>query len=302
MISSPKILITGASGFTGQHACRYFCSKGYQVIAVANKHLVDHEDPNMDVRQCDLKNQLHVETLMESVNPDYLLHLAGLNNIKDSWENPLLSLELNFMSTAYLIDAVRNKAPDCKILIVGSALQFDPNNLSTLHHPYSLSKTLQVLISRSWQSLYNLPLIIANPTNLIGPGNSNGVCSIIAKKIVESEHAGEVGIIQLDNPLVERDFLDVRDAVTAYEILLNCGERGQIYDLSSGQSRSLGEIVEIYSTLTPIEVEMQSFQKGKFSKLITITPTKLMRLGWQPTTMLTNSLKDTLEYHRNRCP
>lgn len=109
-------------------------------------------------------------------------------------------------------------------------------------------------------------------------------------------------MIQLDNQLVEKDFLDVRDAVAAYEILLNYGESGQVYDLSSGQAQSLGEIVEIFRTLTPIKLEVHSLQTGNALKLNINQPTKLKMLGWQPGTTLNHSLKDTLEYHRSRYP
>lgn len=88
------------------------------------------------------------------------------------------------MFTAYLLEAVRKENPSCKILVAGSALQYDPANISTLTHPYSLSKTYQIQIARGWAALYEMDIVIAKPSNLIGPGFSNGVCSILVKIII----------------------------------------------------------------------------------------------------------------------
>lgn len=172
---------------------------------------------------CDLINGDDVYNLIKRTKPKYLLHLAGQSHVGESWSEPVSTLEANSMSTAYLIDAIRKESPDCKIVIVGSALQIDPSSISSIPHPYSLSKTIQVLIAQSWAFLYNMNIIIAKPSNLIGPGVSNGVCSIFAKKIAEMEKKGMEKVLEVENLEVQRDFLDVRDAVRAYDLLLTRG-------------------------------------------------------------------------------
>ena len=102
--------------------------------------------------------------------------LAGQNHLGLSWNDPVSTLEANFLSTLYLIDALRHENPNCKTVVVGSALQFEPNDMSTLTHPYSFIKTLQVQVAQAWANLYNLHIVIAKPSNLIGPGLSNRVC------------------------------------------------------------------------------------------------------------------------------
>ncbi|MGV2503332.1 UDP-2-acetamido-2,6-dideoxy-hexulose 4-reductase, partial [Priestia megaterium] len=81
------------------------------------------------------------------------LHLAVQNAVGRSWEDPLDSLEVNAMGTAYLIVALRQEAPACKTVIVGSALQFNPSSISTFNHPYGLCITLQSIFSQFWASL-----------------------------------------------------------------------------------------------------------------------------------------------------
>ena len=117
---------------------------------------------------------------IKAVKPDYILHTAGKNDVKESWEKPAEYVTVNVLATVHLLEAVRKVKNNGKILVIGSALEFDPSGLP--NHPYGLTKTFQSLVAKSWDTLFHLPIMIAKPTNLIGPGPSNGFCSLIAEK------------------------------------------------------------------------------------------------------------------------
>lgn len=293
----PSIMITGANGFTGQHACKYFINAGYHVIAITrtNKHL--SSENLITYEHCNLTNKQSVFSLIKKSKPDFLLHLAGQNHVGKSWNDPITSVEANVMSTAYLLEALRHEKPTCKIIIVGSTLQFDPNNLSSLLHPYSLSKTMQTLIAQSWGSLYGMNIIIAKPSNLIGPGESNGVCSILAKKVINMELHDADKILEINNLYVKRDFLDVRDAIAAYEMLFNNGISGEVYVISSGKSRYLKEITDSLRLLSSIEFVIKTLYSSP-EKTDEITPTLLQSMGWKPTIPFEDSMKAILDYYR----
>lgn len=293
---SPKLLITGASGFTGQHACTHFSKAGFDVTGVIRKNSI--ADDNIHTECCELTNKDEVYPLIEKIKPHYLLHLAGQNHVGKSWIDPVCSLETNAMSTAYLIEALREINPTCKVVVAGSALQFHPTNISALIHPYSLSKTLQVLIAQSWAVLYKMNIVIAKPSNLIGPGFSNGVCSIFAKRIVAMEEKKAEKILEVNNPKAMRDFVDVRDAVRAYETLLLKGEAGEIYEISSGKSRSLEEIINGFKTMTAVNFELKSHLNDQTEQHVEMIPVKLRHLGWEPAISFETSLNDILNFYR----
>lgn len=294
MTQLPKLLITGASGFTGRHACAYFSKAGFDVIAVTRKNTLNAQ---VQIEYCDLTDNVAVRRLVKKVKPQYFLHLAGQNHVGQSWADPVSTLEANTMSTLYLIEALRQESPSCKIVIVGSALQFDPKDISTLLHPYSLSKTLQFLIVQSWGVLFNMDIVMAKPSNLIGPGYSNGVCSIFAKKIIGMEKNGADKILEINNLKAQRDFIDVRDAVIAYEILLTKGKPGEIYEIASGKSRSLEEVINCFRTLTKVEFQTISQTSNVNEQQVQIFPFKLINLGWKPIIPFETSLKDTLNFY-----
>lgn len=296
MSSLPKLLITGASGFTGKHACRQFSNAGFKVIAASRTSFFSE---GIQTTNCDLTNKEDVIRMIKQFKPNYLLHLAGQNHVGKSWIDPISSLEANFLSTLYLIESLRHINPSCKIIIVGSALQFDPQDISALTHPYSLSKTLQVLISQAWETLYKLPIIIAKPSNLIGPGVSNGVCSIFARKIVEMEKKDTEKIIEVSNLHAQRDFIDVRDVVNAYETLFKNGRSGKVYDIASGQSRSLEDIINTFKPLTAVNFELKSQIHDQVEKKIEIETKDLTNIGWKPLIPFKVSLLDILTFYRD---
>ncbi|TYR81748.1 NAD-dependent epimerase/dehydratase family protein [Priestia megaterium] len=296
MRPQPKILITGANGFTGQHACDHFSKLGFDVTAVTRSKNVHAQVP---IEHCELTDKEAVRTLIKKVKPQYLLHLAGQNHVGESWVNPLSSIEVNVMSTLYLLEALRQEQLPCKVVVVGSALQFAPQDLSTLTHPYSLSKTLQILIAQSWGMLYNINVVIAQPSNLIGPGLSNGVCSIFARKIVDMEEEKMEKVLEVNNLKVQRDFIDVRDVIIAYEKILKKGKSGEVYRICSGKSRSLEEVINELQSLTTVDFKIKTEQSNHAEQLVEIQPSKMMELGWKPVIQLKSSLNDILNFYRD---
>ena len=81
---------------------------------------------------------------------------------------------------------------------------------------------------------------------------SNGICSILAKKIIDIESGRSKAIIEVNSLKDSRDFLDVRDAVKAYHVLLRDGINGKQYNIGSGVKRSLLDVLEQYKELTQL--------------------------------------------------
>ena len=104
-------------------------------------------------------------------------------------------------------------------------------------------------------------------------------------------------VLEVNNLQAQRDFVDVRDAVRAYEIILTKGESGEIYEIASGKSCSLYDIITNYKLLTYVNFEIQSSDDQKEEK-VAIQLEKVMNLGWKPSIPLTTSLEDTLNYYR----
>jgi GDP-4-dehydro-6-deoxy-D-mannose reductase len=291
-----KILITGASGFTGFHACKYFSDSGYKVTGLVNSNKM--KKSNISLYKCDLLKLKQLESIMEKIKPDYVLHLAGENNVSTSWENPLQSFHVNVIGTLNLLESVRKYAPVSRVLIVGSVIDFNPCDGLLPNHPYGVTKYLQSVLSQCWGELFNIHVLLAKPSNLIGPGQSSGVSSIFAKKIAAMENKQEMGKLDIENIHVQRDFLDVRDAVVAYEFLLNKGDVQQIYAIGSGVSRSLVDVVNTLLLFSEARVEYHTDPRGEPQDPFVVDISNITALGWLPHISFEQSMKDTLDYYR----
>ncbi|XXM71199.1 NAD-dependent epimerase/dehydratase family protein [Lysinibacillus sphaericus] len=285
-----KIFITGSTGFTGLHACSYFLEKGYDVYGgVRGKR-----HPLKSVKSIDysLTNLEELEEVMEAINPDFILHLAAQNHTGRSWEDPPSTFHANVFGTFYLLESIRNRAPHAVTLVTGSMIEYNPC-ISELHsHPYGLSKYLQAVLSSGWSKLFQLDIRIARPSNLIGPGPSNGLCSLLARACLNPDKT-----FHIDNILDRRDFLDVRDAVKAYETILLAGISGETYDIATGNEQTF---LKAASTLKSITGSGLTFSTDEFyhPHREKIDNSKISSLGWEPSISFEKSLEDIVEYFR----
>ncbi len=287
-MGKPTLLITGADGYTGRHALNYF--KDYHVIGVTRK-----KNESKNSHFADLTNEEDVNRLIELTKPDRVLHLAGQNHVGKSWEFPVSTIQTNFMATLYLLSAVKKYASKAKVLVVGSALQTE----NLYPHPYSYSKSLQGELVQVWQQFYGGNTIFVKTTNLIGPGASTGVCANIAKRIVEIENKtnDNEAILYLQNKQVMRDYVDVRDAVRAYHLILETGKTGLEYEISSGDVRSLEEISLIFQKLSKVPFTVQ-FAESQHDQPKLLTSLALKELGWKREFDIRTSFEHTLDYFR----
>ncbi|WP_409341797.1 NAD-dependent epimerase/dehydratase family protein [Paenibacillus sp. MBLB4367] len=298
-----RLLITGAAGFTGRHACRYFVDSGYDVVAVV-RNVTSPEPVAEGCRTvaCELTDSRAVHKLMEDTKPDYLLHLAGMNAVSESWKRPADCMETNVLATFYLLDAARLVNPSCRILAVSSMLNFAMTSEAPKPpHPYSLSKTMQLLAAQSWGHLFGQPVLFVQPSNLIGPGPSNGICGLLAKWVSEVEAGRSAAPFVLSSYEEKRDFLDVRDAVAAYAVILERGSEGAAYKIGSGTQRLLGETVEAFKNQSPAELKI-SIRENQLSlpDPEPVDLTLISALGWRPAIPFEHSIEGALAYFRRR--
>jgi GDP-4-dehydro-6-deoxy-D-mannose reductase len=284
-----KALITGAGGFTGRHLTQLLKSQKITVIKFAG----------------DLKNQANVRHQLLTVKPNWIFHLASpilrADRLLD--KNLAANLEVDLFGTTYLLEAAANLKTKPKILITGTAAQYAPSpqpltETSPLKPltSYGLSKLTQELVSRKLAQSYHLPLVFTRTFLLIGPGQKpgfavNDLCRAVAK--------GQTQLV-LGNPAIRRDFTDVRDACRAYYLLMQTGQVGEVYNVCSGQTVSLTEIVNRLAVLigSKLTLKTKTVWRQNDPPVVCGDNRKLTHLGWQPQISLDQSLTDTLNYWR----
>jgi GDP-4-dehydro-6-deoxy-D-mannose reductase len=267
----------------------------------------------MQLHRGDLRNGLWVNDLIQSVQPDYLMHLAAWSDVGGSWQQPWTTYELNIQCQLHLLQSLHRWATNCRTLVVTSNEVYgllDPNDLPLdeetpfrPNNPYGVSKVAQDMMALQYWLSHHLPTIRARSFNHIGPGQADDfVASAFARQIAEIEVRQRPPVVTVGNLDAQRDFTDVRDVVRAYCLLVSKGEAGQVYNVGSGQARSVRWLLETLLTLTPAQVEVEIDPNRLRPSDVPLSVCNNRRLveatGWQPQVDVRQSLQDLLDHWR----
>jgi nucleoside-diphosphate-sugar epimerase len=248
-----RVLVTGSAGFTGRYMCAELQAAGYQVFGVGSQPA-----PVPGYYQADLQDLAQLSAVLADVKPDVVIHLAALAFVGHGDANAFY--QVNLQGTRNLLEAIAacGKTPDC-VLLASSANVYGNQtegvlNESTLPAPandYAVSKLAMEYMARTW--LDRLPIVIARPFNYTGVGQAE---NFLLPKIV-SHFRRKADVIELGNLDVWRDFSDVRSVVAAYRGLIETCPAGQTFNVASGQTHSLREVLSLCEEITGHHIEVQ---------------------------------------------
>ena len=245
------VIVTGASGFTGRHLVDRLLCEVDRVVATTRSVNGSALPPQAEWVGIDLTDADAVDTLLATVRPSRLFHLAGIIH-----GNPEIIYRTNVLATLNLLTAVDRHAPQAKVLCVGSAAEYGtpvdplkPLREDARCYPvgsYAVSKFCQTQLVTDFVKSRNLRAVVARPFNLIGPGISpNLLVGAILARMRKTLAEDRQPTITTGNLEPARDFLDVRDAVSAYIAILDTNCCGQIFNICSGKPTPIREVVEI---------------------------------------------------------
>ncbi len=314
-----KILITGIAGFAGSHLTQYLNSRGGIKIAgidIAEPSdrftgLFDSSLPVMHI--CDLTDAAGVTSVIEQEQPQAVIHLAARAQVAGAWEQAADILRTNIISTQTLLQALGDAAPAARTLLISSSevygkvrpeeLPIDEETPLRPNNPYSVSKVSQEFIGRAYADAFDMEVIIARPFNHIGPRQvGNFVVAAFARQIARIEAGLSEPVLRVGNLESKRDFTDVRDIVRAYYLILTKGLTGEAYNVASGRSYAISEILERLLSLSKASPRIENIpelMRPSDTPDVRGDCRKLKSLGeWEPVIPLEQSLEDTLNYWR----
>jgi GDP-4-dehydro-6-deoxy-D-mannose reductase len=143
----------------------------------------------------------------------------------------------------------------------------------------------------------------ARPFNHLGPRQRTGfVAPDLASQIAAAEMGLRPPVIEVGNLAVRRDFCDVRDVVQAYVLLITQGTPGEVYNVGSGTSHSVQELLDLLVAHSKVPIEVRPDpQRMRASDIpdVVCDPTRIRKqTGWQTTIPFEQSLQDILDYWR----
>lgn len=308
-----KALITGINGFVGTHLNNYLLSKGVEVYGTVKP--TGEENSDEKLTSVDILDYQGMKKVIEDISPDYVYHLAALSSPSASFQNPAETLTNNIGGQLNILEAVKElQLLNTKVLVVSSAEVYGrvdekylpTNELAPLKptSPYATSKIAQDFLGLQYFLSQNVKSIRVRPFNHTGPfqGPFFAIPSF-AKQIAEIEKGQKEAVLKVGNLDTKRDFTDVRDVVRAYDLLMEKGEAGEVYNIGSGKSHRISDVLDMllsYSTAKIlVENDPERMRPADIPELL-CDYSKLHHVtGWKPEISLEDSLKDTLDYWRN---
>jgi len=275
-----KILITGFSGFIGKYLL--------ERLSLTNHELVLMDLSNgFDI--CNWEQIKHIEGI------DAIVHLANLSFVPASYEQPKKFYESNYISTLNMLELCRiNKA---KMLFFSSYVyghpQYQPideKHPIQAFNPYAQTKVICESLCEGYNRDFQVPVTIFRPFNIYGKGQNP---DFLIPTIIQQAKEGNI-IIKDDRP--KRDYIHVKDIVEAVYAAIESKNTNslQTYNLGTGVSYSVKEIIDIVTGLFKSKIEYQCKNETRPNEVMdTIADISKIKtdLNWTPQIDIIEGLK-----------
>jgi nucleoside-diphosphate-sugar epimerase len=254
-----RVLITGATGFTGRHVAAELIAAGYEVAGMVHPgtSTPGTSVPGVALHQADLLDRDSLRALVAEVNADAVLHLAAIAFVAHGDADEMY--RANVVGTRNLLEALDGASKTPRIVALASSANIYGNaTVEPIHedvppapaNDYAVSKLAMEYMARLWAD--RLPIAVTRPFNYTGVGQDT---RFLIPKIVDHFRRGERKI-ELGNTQVWRDFGDVRSVAHYYHRLVDLAPAGSTLNLCSGVPLSLAEVLDMMADIAGYEIEV----------------------------------------------
>ncbi len=230
-----KILVTGHTGFKGSWLCELLLHLGAEVTGYS---LEPPSGPSM-YRICGLEKRVRsvygdirdlekLRSVMRQTQPELVLHMAAQPIVREGYQNPVYTYDVNVMGTVHILECVRESDSVRSFLNVTTdkvyrnrewEWGYRENEELNGYDPYSNSKSCSELVTCSYRNSFfqeGPAISTARAGNVIGGGD------FAADRIIPDCYRAAVSHedIKLRNPASVRPYQHVLEPLAAYLMIL----------------------------------------------------------------------------------
>ena len=304
-----KVLVTGAGGFLGTSVLKELLDKGYKnVTAIASSKVTD------------LRRQTAVESMMNDIKPDVIVHLAGrVGGIGINKENPGRFIYDNLLMGANLIEEARQQ--NCsKFVMVGTVCsypKFTPVPFKEediwsgypeeTNAPYGIAKKTLMQMIMSYKQQYNFNGVNLIPVNMYGPhddfdpSSSHVIPALILKIHNAMKQTPHADLSVSGTGSASREFLYVEDSAEAIVKAMASHNDPEPINIGTGSEITIKNLVETIADLMGFngKIVWDSSKPDGQPRRCLDTNRAEKRLGFKAKTSLKEGLKTTIEWFRS---
>lgn len=303
-----RALITGAGGFVGGYLSEHLRALGWDVLGA------DLRPPGDDAhfKTCDIASAEEADALLRWAAPvSHVFHLAAVTFVPASMKHPGQTVRVNLEGTVNIAEAMMAHARNARLVYVGSAECYGPpaklpvTEDAPLNpvNPYAITKAAGDQYCAYLHAAGRLDTVRMRPFNHSGPGQPDQfVLPSFARQVAEMEAAERPPVLRVGNLDAARDFLHVEDVVRAYALAAEQGVAGAAYNVSTGRSHWLRDVVEMLQSMAEVEIRVE-IDPERFRevdvKTFTGSSARLTQdTGWTPRYELKDILQSLLDHWR----
>jgi GDP-mannose 4,6-dehydratase len=320
-----KILITGIGGFVGSHLADYILEnfKDIKVLGLVRwwepKENINHILNEIELCYGDLTDLPSLEKILEKNRPEVIFHLAAQSYVDFSFLAPITTLDTNVIGTANLLEAVRKlkekseydpviqvaSSSECYGQVKESEVPIKEDNPFRPASPYAVSKVAEDMLSLQYWLSWKIKTIRTRMFTHTGPRRGEVFAeSNFAKQVAAIEVGKQESIIKVGNLDSVRTFLDIKDAIRAYWLLIEKCSPGEVYNVGGKETMTVGEMLNKLiglSTVKDIKIETDPtrLRPSDVTLQIPCIDKFVQATNWQPEIKFDQTLEDILNYWRD---
>jgi dTDP-glucose 4,6-dehydratase len=321
-----KLLVTGGAGFIGSAVVRLAVARGHQVVnldALTYAACLENVAPVSDsplyaFEHVDISNRPALDTILDTHQPDAVMHLAAESHVDRSIDGPGDFIETNITGTYNMLEAARaywvgqgrpqgfrfhHISTDEVFGSLGPDGQFTEETPYDPRSPYSASKAASDHLVRAWAETYGLPVLLTNCSNNYGPYHFPE--KLIPVVILRALAGDPIPVYGKGQNV--RDWLYVEDHADALLRVLAKGAVGRSYNIGGENEVQNIEIVQMVCAILDRERPINRPYSSQITFVedrpghdlrYAIDPTRIRdELGWRPSVTLEEGLEKTVQWY-----
>jgi UDP-glucose 4-epimerase len=304
-----KVLVTGGAGFIGSHLVDRLIQEGHEVVVVDNLSTGKRRNLNRAARFFKLDIQSwRLERVFRNERPNLVMHLAAQMDVRKSVEDPTFDAQVNVLGTLNVLQqSIKHGVRKVVFSSSGGAIYGEQeiypapeSHVTKPLSPYGISKLCGEQYLSYYQRVNGLQVVALRYANVYGPRQDPegeaGVVAIFIQKLLNNEQA-----IVNGNGRQTRDFVYVEDVVEANLAAMGQDIQGT-FNVGTGEETSINDLLRVLVQHTNSTCkEVHGPAKGGEQARSVIDSGKLRQeLSWESKTELSEGLKHTVDYFRER--